>query len=42
MIEDWFFLEIAHAALAGDVGLLDCVVAKAEAEIGARRLRLLV
>lgn len=38
-VEDWVFLEIAHAALAGDLGLLDCVVAKVEAEIESRTLR---
>ena len=37
-VEDWIFLEIAHAALAGDLGLLDCVVAKVEAEIESRTL----
>lgn len=38
-VEDWIFLEIAHAALAGDLDLLDCVVAKVEAEIESRTLR---
>jgi len=38
-VEDWIFLEISHAALAGDLGLLDCVVAKVEAEIESRTLR---
>jgi len=38
-VEDWIFLEIAHAALAGDLGLLDCVVAKVEAEIESRMQR---
>ncbi len=38
-VEDWILLEIAHAALAGDLGLLDCVVAKVEAEIESRTQR---
>ena len=38
-VEDWIFLEIAHAALAGDFGLMDRVVAKVEAEIKSRTLR---
>jgi hypothetical protein len=38
-IENWIFLEIAHAALAGDLSLLDCVVAKIEAEMESRTLR---
>ena len=36
-LEDWIFLELVHAALAGDFDLLDCVVAKVEAEIGSRK-----
>jgi len=35
-VEDWIFLEIAHAALAGDFDHLDSVVAKVEAEIKLR------
>ena len=38
-VEHWIFLEIAHAALAGDLGLLDCVVAKVEAAIESRTQR---
>jgi hypothetical protein len=38
-VEDWIFLEIAHAALAGDLGLMDYVVAKVEAEIESRTQR---
>ncbi len=38
-VEDWIFLEIAHAALAGDFDHLDSVVAKVEAEIESRTLR---
>ena len=38
-VEDWIFLEIAYAALAGDFGLMDRVVAKIEAEIESRTLR---
>lgn len=36
-VEEWILLEVAHAALAGDIGLLDCVVAKVEAEIESRK-----
>lgn len=36
-VEDWIFLEIAHAALAGDVGPLDCAIAKVERAIQLRR-----
>jgi hypothetical protein len=35
-VEDWIFLEVAHAALAGDLGVVDGVVAKVEAEIESR------
>ncbi len=38
-VEDWILLEIAQAAFAGDLSLLDCVVAKIEAEIESRMLR---
>jgi hypothetical protein len=38
-VEDWVFLEIAHAALAGDLGVMDCVVVKVGAEIESRTLR---
>jgi len=38
-IEDWILLETARAALAGELGVLDAVVAKIEAEIGSRTLR---
>ena len=38
-VEDWILLAVAHAALAGDLGPLDGVVAKVEAEIVARTLR---
>jgi hypothetical protein len=38
-VEDWIFLEVADAALAGDFDHLDSVVAKVEAEIESRTLR---
>jgi hypothetical protein len=38
-VEDWILLEVARAPLAGNLGLLDCVVAKVEAEIESRTLR---
>jgi hypothetical protein len=38
-VEDWILLEIAHGALAGDLDLLDCVVAKVEAELELRKHR---
>ena len=38
-IENWILLEVAHAALAGDLGLLDCVAAKVEDEKESRTLR---
>lgn len=36
-VDDWIFLEIAHAALAGNLGLLDCVLVNVAAEIQSRR-----
>lgn len=36
-VEDWIFLELAHAALAGDLGWVDCVIAKVDAEIRNRQ-----
>ena len=36
-VEEWIFLEIAHAALGGDVGPLDCVIAKVETAILRRQ-----
>jgi hypothetical protein len=38
-VEDWIFLELAHAALAGDLRWVDCAIAKVEAEIESRKLR---
>lgn len=36
-VEDWILLEVAHAALEGNLELLDGVIAKVEAEIQSRR-----
>jgi hypothetical protein len=38
-VESWILLQTAHAALCGDLGLLDRIVAKVEAEIASRTLR---
>ena len=38
-IEEWLVLEVVHAALGGELGLLDGVIAKVEAEIASRALR---
>jgi hypothetical protein len=38
-LEDWLVLVVAHAALGGELGLLDGVIAKVEAEIASRALR---
>ena len=38
-VEDWIFLEVAYAALAGDFDHLDSVIVKVEAEIESRTIR---
>ena len=38
-VEEWLVLVVAHAALGGELGLLDRVIAKVEAEIASRALR---
>jgi len=38
-MEDWIVLEVAHAALGGDLSLLDGVIAKVETEFDLRTLR---
>jgi hypothetical protein len=38
-VEEWIVLELAHAALGGEHGLLDHVIARVEAEIETRTLR---
>jgi hypothetical protein len=35
-VEDWIFLEVANAALTGDLGLLDGAIAEVEAAIQLR------
>ena len=39
-VEEWMFLQVAYAALDGDLDLLDGVMAKVEAEIRARKQRI--
>ena len=36
-VDEWMFLEVTHAALEGDLELLDGVIAKVEAEIQSRK-----
>ena len=36
-VENWIFLQVARVSLAGELGLLDSVVAKVEAEIESGR-----
>ena len=38
-VGDWILLEVAKAALAGDLSLLDRVIAKIEVEMESRTLR---
>ena len=36
-VDEWMFLEVTHAALEGDLELLDSVIAKVEAEIQSHK-----
>jgi hypothetical protein len=38
-LDDWVLVQLASAALAGDVGLLESAIAKVETEIQSRRQR---
>jgi hypothetical protein len=38
-LESWIMLEIARAALEGDIGLLDTVITTIRAEIASRKAR---